>query len=127
MTANSSTSEEGYGWIANTNRMREWVGDKVLNKLSTDGFKIKNRPFENTVTVPRNNIEDDQIGIFSNTFEVLGQDAALHPDELVFELLRAGTTQNCDDGAPFFSAAHPVNPAGLTTSCAWTVTPTKTC
>lgn len=108
MTVKSMGKEETYSWLGKYNSLREWVGQKVLNNLVVSGFSIKNRTFENTVTVPREDIEDDRIGIFSGVFKMMGHDAALHPDELVFELLRNGTTQLCYDGKPFFATDHPV-------------------
>lgn len=110
LTANSATREETYGWLGNYNRLREWVGDKVISNLVAHGFSITNRTFENTVAVPREDIEDDRVGVYSGAFKLLGQDAALHPDELVFELLRNGTTQACYDGQYFFDTDHPLNP-----------------
>lgn len=110
MTVKSSAKEETYGWLGNYNSLREWVGDKVLKNLVVSGFSIKSRTFENTVTVPREDIEDDRVGIFSSVFKMMGQDAALHPDELVFELIRKGTTQKCYDGQNFFDTDHPVDP-----------------
>lgn len=110
MTVNSAAKEETYGWLGNYNRLREWVGDKVVNNLVTSGFSIKNRTFENTVSVPREDIEDDRIGIYSGAFKMLGQDAAQHPDEMVFELIRNGTAQLCYDGQNFFDPDHPADP-----------------
>lgn len=110
MTVKSSAKEETYGWLGNNSSLREWVGQKVLNNLVQSGFSIQNRTFENTVTVPREDIEDDRIGVFSGAFKMMGQDAALHPDELVFELLRNGTKQKCYDGQYFFDTDHPVDP-----------------
>ena len=110
LTVPSAARDETYGWLANTNRLREWVGDRVVNNLVTEGFTIKNRTFENTVSVSRDDIEDDRVGVYSGAMKLMGQDAALHPDELVFELLAAGTTQRCFDGQFFFDTDHPVNP-----------------
>lgn len=39
---------------------------------------------------------------------MLAQSAAVHPDELIFNLLKAGFTEKCFDGKPFFSDAHKV-------------------
>jgi phage major head subunit gpT-like protein len=110
MPVTSAAKEETYGWLGNNNRLREWIGSKVVNNLVATGFTIKNRTFENTVSVPREDIEDDRIGIYSGAFKMLGQDAALHPDELVFELIRNGTTQRCYDGQYFFDTDHPADP-----------------
>ena len=110
LTVPSAARDETYGWLGNTNRLREWVGDRVINNLVAEGFTIKNRTFENTVAVSRDDIEDDRVGVYSGAMKMMGQDAALHPDELVFELLRAGTKQPCYDGQYFFDTDHPVSP-----------------
>lgn len=109
MVTRSATREEDYGWLGQYNRLREWLGDKHLNGLVAHGFTIKNRPFENTITVPRDDIEDDRIGVLSSAFKMMGQDASLHPDELIFDLIRNGTTQPCYDGQYFFDTDHPAD------------------
>jgi len=64
------------------------------------------------VGVDRDEIEDDQYGVYKPVFEQLGQDAATHPDELVFELLKNGFSQACYDGQYFFDTDHPVGMPG---------------
>jgi len=121
MTSQSSTREETYGWLGAYNSLREWIGDRQLNGLVAHGFTIKNRTFENTVSVSREDIEDDMIGVYSGAFQLMGADAAMHPDKLIFELLRAGTTSTCYDGQNFFDTDHPINPdsatAGTVSNC----------
>jgi phage major head subunit gpT-like protein len=110
MTIKSSAAEETYAWLGLNSSLREWVGDKHFNSLKVSGFTIKNRDFEHTITVRRNDIEDDKIGIMSGAFKMLGFDAALHPDTLLFELIKNGTSQKGYDGKPFFSPSHPLDP-----------------
>ncbi|MFR3921929.1 MAG: Mu-like prophage major head subunit gpT family protein [Dysosmobacter welbionis] len=54
----------------------------------------------------RNAIEDDKIGLFNPSIEMLGQSAAMHPDKLVFSLLKNGFNEKCFDGKAFFSSEH---------------------
>ncbi|GHT86696.1 head protein [Betaproteobacteria bacterium] len=89
--------------------LREWIGDKHFNGLTLSSFTIKNKDFEHTITVPRNDIEDDRIGVLSGAFQMMGQDAALHPDSLLFDLIRHGTALKCYDGQNFFDVEHPVD------------------
>jgi len=111
----SSTSIEDYGWLGQIPGMREWLGDRLINNLRNAGYTIRNRTFENTVGVDRDNIQDDQYGIYAPMFEMLGQTAKEHPDTLIFALLAAGNTTPCYDGQNFFSLTHPViNAAGAT-------------
>jgi phage major head subunit gpT-like protein len=108
MVVPSSTSKEVYPWLGSTTRFREWIGARVLQNLMTHDFTIKNKSWENTVTVDREAIEDDTYGIFKPMFEQLGQDAKKHPNELIFSLLSAGFSSLCFDGQYFFDTDHPV-------------------
>ncbi|MDR3055181.1 MAG: Mu-like prophage major head subunit gpT family protein [Zoogloeaceae bacterium] len=109
MNVRSSTAEESYAWLGTNSSLREWIGDKHFNGLTLSGFNIKNKDFEHTITVLRNDIEDARIGVLSGAFQMMGQDAALHPDSLLFELIKQGTTEQCYDGKPFFSTQHPAD------------------
>lgn len=108
MTVTSSTSENEYGWLGQTTNFREWLGDRVIQNLKAHGFAIKNKSFENTVGVPRESVEDDQYGVYTPVMAQLGQDAAEHPDTLVWGLLKDGFTTKCYDGQNFFDTDHPV-------------------
>ena len=102
----SKTASEVYTWLSAFPRMREWVGDKVIKKLSVEGYRIVNKNFEETIRVPRNSIEDDQYGVFSPMVEQFSLEAARLPDDQVFAKLRDGFTELCFDEKPFFSADH---------------------
>lgn len=104
----STTSAEEYAWLGSTTRFREWLGDRVIQGLKQHGYTIKNKSWENTVGVPREAFEDDQYGIYAPMMAQLGQDAREHPDELVWTLMKAGFTEECYDGQPFFDTDHPV-------------------
>lgn len=108
----STTREETYGWLGQWPKLREWIGPRVVKNLAAHSYRISNRDFEQTIGVPRNDIEDDQYGIFSPMFEEMGKAAAEFPDDLVFSLLAKGFTEPCYDGQPFFDTDHPVGTVG---------------
>lgn len=108
----STTGEEEYSWLGKNTRFREWIGDRQAQNLKLHGYTIKNKTFENTVEVERESVEDDKYGVYNMPMQMLGEDAALHPDELVFSLLGKGFTEKCYDGQPFFDADHPVGVQG---------------
>lgn len=108
MEVTSTTAAEDYKWMGKTTRFREWIGDRVVQNLSAHSYIIQNKPFENTVGVDRDDIEDDKLGVYTPLMQQLGYDAKTHPDELVFPLLAAGFTQTCFDGQYFFDTDHPV-------------------
>ncbi len=108
MTVPSSTSEEVYPWLGKIPGMKEWVGERVVENLRQHGFAIRNKDYEDTISVDRNQIEDDQYGVYSTMFEALGEAVMAHADELVWPLLKAGFATACYDGQFFFDTDHPV-------------------
>lgn len=108
----STTGEEKYGWLGATTKLREWVGERVYQNIKSHDYSIKNKTFESTVAVPREAIDDDQYGVYKPLMEQMGQDAALHPDELLFGLMALGFTTPCYDGQYFFDTDHPVGLQG---------------
>lgn len=113
----SSSGEENYGWLKKTTVFREWIGPRVVQNLSESEYVIKNKSFENTVGVDRDHIEDDNLGIYSMPIAQLGEDAKMHPDELVWAMMQSGFDTKCFDGQYFFDTDHPVGSeaAGYTT------------
>lgn len=103
----STTREEKYGWLGQLARMREWVGDRVWNSLTTSDYTIKNRKFESSYKLIRDDVSDDQVGILKPFLEDLGQAAAELPDQLVFEALALGVSMPCYDNQYFFDTDHP--------------------
>lgn len=103
----SSASEEEYGWLDDILQIREWIGDRQINSLKDDGYKIKNRKFELTIGVKGDHVDDDKVGIYSPRFQMLGDEVARFPDRLVYELMKAGFATTCYDGQYFFDTDHP--------------------
>lgn len=108
MNVPSTTRENDYRWLGKLKGMREWIGDRVVDNVIKDGYKVVNKSFENTVAVDRDDMADDQIGIYNPLVADLGQTAAELPDELVWNLLNDGFTTPCYDGQYFFDTDHPV-------------------
>jgi len=110
MVVPSNTSFNDYKWLGQLPGMREWLGDKVIHNLSINGYLLANKDFELTVGVDRNDIEDDQLGIYNPLMSNLGDASARHPDTITWAALILGlTTGQGYDGVPFFSVAHPTN------------------
>ena len=104
----STSDSETYAWLGDIPGMREWIGDREIQNLTGSDYTIKNKDFELTVGVDRNAVEDDKIGLYNPSIQMLGESAALHPDELVYGLLANGFTEKCYDGKAFFATDHPV-------------------
>ena len=87
----STTDSETYAWLGDIPGMKEWIGDREIQNLTGSDYTIKNKDFELTVGVDRNAIEDDKIGLYRPSIQMLGESAAMHPDELVYDLLASGS------------------------------------
>ena len=107
-TIRSSSESNTYGWLGAFPVMKEWVGERQVEQLSTAGYQIINKKFETTVGVSRTTIEDDTYGIYAPMMEHLGREAKVFPDSLIFGLLANGITEKCYDDKPFFATDHPV-------------------
>jgi len=104
----SSTDENIYPWLSQLPGVREWIGSRVIKNLGANSFRLKNKDFEATFSVPRNAIEDDSYGAYGPIVREIGLTAGDHPNELAFSLLAAGFTTLCYDGQFFFDTDHPV-------------------
>ena len=107
----STTREEKYGWLGKIPNVREWIGDRVVHKLQAHDYAIRNKSWELTISVDRDDISDDSYGIYAPLFEEMGMSTAAHPDTLGFDLLKSGFDGSrglAYDGQFFFDADHPV-------------------
>lgn len=112
----STTSTEDYEWLGEFSRLREWIGDRQVNRMKSHGYSLKNKKFEGTEGIPAERIEDDTYGILTPKFQDMGYASATHPDEMVFALLAAGFDTPCYDGQNFFDTDHPVGEGDNVTS-----------
>lgn len=108
MEVPSSNTSNTYPWLGSTFGIREWLGDRVIQNLKTYDYTIKNKSFEGTIGIDRDDIEDDNLGIYTPVIQNLAATAKHHPDELIFGLLKSGTSALCYDKKPFFSDKHVV-------------------
>ena len=102
----SSTGIEKYPSTVIGSGMREWVGERVVNAVKGKLLEVRNKDFEHTVGVSRNDIEDDMIGFYYALFTDLGIEAGSLWGKLATEALcKAGKWA---DGADFFSASRKI-------------------
>ena len=74
-------------WLRGIPGMREFLDTRTINNLSTDGLTVKNKLWEDTVGIPRVDLERDLYKIYDPMISRVGQTAALHRDSLGFEML----------------------------------------
>lgn len=115
----ATTKEVKYGWLGKVPNVREWIGPRAIQNLAQHDYAIKEKPWELTLAVDKDDIETDNLGIYTPLFTEMGQSTGAKWDQLVFELLKAGFSTNCYDGQYFFDTDHPVlDESGTTVSVA---------
>lgn len=108
----SSTKSNTYGWMARIPTLREWLGPRVIANLSSWTYSLDNKPYELTVGVDRDDIEDDNLGVYNPLMAELGRAGRKWSDIQLKTVLQAGTTALGFDGVAFFASTHPLDPAG---------------
>lgn len=107
MTVPATTRIMDYKFLLDFPMMREWIGDRKIKDIKPEAFLVETKDWESTVEVKRNDIEDDQLGLYNPIVAALGEEAKKHPDRLIAQLLIDAWTGLCYDGVPFFSTDHP--------------------
>lgn len=108
MLVPSTSKTNDYKWLANFPRMKKWVGEKTIKALAAFNYTVTNDDFEATVEVDRNDIEDDELGIYAPQAEGAGFSAKQLPDEIVADLANGVFTNKCYDGQYMCDTDHPV-------------------
>lgn len=119
----SSTRENAYKWLGAFPMLKEWIGERTIKQLEAHEYAIKNKSYESTVEIDRDDIEDDQYGVYRPMVEEMGRAAKVHPDLLVFEVLKKGFDNLCYDGQYFFDTDHPVKKQSVSNFGGGTGTP----
>jgi phage major head subunit gpT-like protein len=108
MVVPSNSRVNDYKFMLQFPLLQEWIGDRQIRSLAASNFQIVNRDYEATVEVDRNDIEDDQLGVYNPIVAELGRAAKQHPDFLMAKLLSEAFATACYDGKTFFATDHPV-------------------
>lgn len=89
--------------------MRKWLGERVINNAVAHSRTITAEPYEDTLSLDKFDIEDDQLGLFSMGVSMLAEAGQKWPDQLVARYIKEeASVVNGYDGVPFFSTAHPI-------------------
>ncbi|HHT9137378.1 MAG TPA: Mu-like prophage major head subunit gpT family protein [Candidatus Wunengus sp. YC60] len=113
MLVPSSVKQHDYAWLSTFPKMRKWISEKVIKSLAAYKYSIINDDWETTIEVDRNDIEDDNLGIYAPQAQMAGYSAKQLPDEIVSDLVNNGFTSLCYDGKAFFATNHPVAGASV--------------
>lgn len=100
----STTAANFYAWMEQIPGFREWVGDRQFKNVRSGKFEIVNRDWEDSVSMGRNEIEDDQYGVYAPLVQMMGEAWTLKKYQLVIAVLTGNTV--CFTGKAFFADDH---------------------
>ena len=113
MLVPSGSGQNDYAWLSKFPKMRKWIGDKVIKALEAFKYTVVNDDWEATVEVDRNDIEDDNLGIYAPQAQEAGFSARQLPDEIVADLKNNAFVNTCYDGQYFYDTDHQVKGASV--------------
>lgn len=124
-TTYSVSSEQWVsGWIGFLDKMREWVGSRVVHSPAPQTYLVQIQNFEQTQAIDQFKLMDDTYGIYFPTVAFMGEQMKKWPDYQLRDLLQntgaqTGTRQIGLDGLSHWNTAHPVDfyDAGKGTYC----------
>ncbi|MEW6386816.1 MAG: Mu-like prophage major head subunit gpT family protein [Thermodesulfobacteriota bacterium] len=108
MTVPATTRIMDYKFLLDFPMVREWLGDRQISSLEPKAYQIETKDWEATIEIERNDIEDEQLGLYNPIVAALAEEARKHPEKLIATLLKDGFTEVCYDGQYFFDTDHPV-------------------
>lgn len=76
-------------WMEAIPGMREFLGKRKINNLDSSGFTVVNKKWEDTIGIPKEDLERDQFGVYTPLIARMGQVAKLHRDSIGFGMLSA--------------------------------------
>jgi len=112
-TMPSSTTQNIYAWMQRIPIMRQWLGDRVINQVSTQAITLPNLPFELTDALLKEDVMNDNFGVFNMNLQFMAMQAGKWPDQVLANFLinsaaaSAATPFPGYDGKTMFATDHP--------------------
>ncbi len=102
----STAGTENYPIATLLGDLEEVLDEVTITSIGSFVQSVPNRTFARIVQIKRNDIADDNIGVYRPGVRQLGRRAALYPLRLAAEVLLAGFTDEWIDGTTVFSDSH---------------------
>jgi len=109
----SDRRQEDYGMLGNSPAVREWLGDRKFKELRSSDYFLKNKKWESSLKVAKDDISDDNLAMYPPMIKDLADEATHHPDELLFDTLLAGESSVGFDGQNFYDTDHEWGDSGV--------------
>jgi len=102
------------GWIGMLDKMREWIGPRIMHTPAPQTYIVPLQLFEQTQGVDEIKLINDVAGIYNPIAAFMGMQSAKWPDYQFRDLLQSqgsqtGARQLSLDGLNHWGTAHPVD------------------
>lgn len=95
-----------YSWLEDFPSMKEWIGDRDLKDLTAHTYTISKKDWESSVTITRDDILFDNLGLVTPRVQSLAHTVNQHFNKYIGTLIVSNDV--CYDGKTFFNAAHSI-------------------
>lgn len=108
MEVPSTGAGEDYAWLSRFPKMRKWIGEKFIKALEAGKYYVANEDWETTISVKRNDLEDDKTGLYNIQAMGAAEAASELHDIIVDDLKNNAFAKECMDGQYFYDTDHPL-------------------
>lgn len=108
----SENATEKYAWLGQVPKMKEWIGQRQVAKLTASDYEIKNKLFEASIEFLIPDLRRDKTNQIRARIGDLASTASEHMYELVVGLMNAGAATLCYDGQYFYDTDHAEGESG---------------
>lgn len=106
MTVNSTKDKETFPFLGATSGLKEWIDERQHKDLSQYSFEIVNKTYEDTLSVKRTALEDNQYSQYFTQALMMGESVRRSYDVLFASAVEAAGSTTCYDGQYFFDTDH---------------------
>jgi phage major head subunit gpT-like protein len=100
----STTAANFYAWIDQIPGFREWLGDRVFKNVRGQKFEILNRDWEDSVSMSKNEILDDQYVVYGPLVQMMAEAWITLKRKIAIDVLTANPASFT--GKAFFADDH---------------------
>jgi phage major head subunit gpT-like protein len=119
----STTASNNYAFLEALGSWSEWHGARQFKDIASDDYKVINRTYESSIKMPREQIEDDQVGMYMDIVPSMVSGWFKKQQALIFNVLTSNPLAY--DGVALFSTSRTYgtgNTISNTTTSALTAT-----
>lgn len=87
-------------------KMRHWTGDRQASALSAQSFQIEKKDWESTITITRDDLQHDRLGLIRPQIQELARAYPRHLVDYVVDLLPGAFSRLGYDGQYFLDTDH---------------------